>query len=661
MPRLRGCTALLASAVVLTAIAAGPAQAVKVTTFPLSGPTFITTMAFGSDGRIWTIGVEGQNVVRATDVSSGVVSEYPLGGFPRLAGAGALASAPGGELWLTSFDEPSGLGRLTTSGGVTDLSSQIAVDSGPNSIAAGADGTIWFSTANPPGIARRLQDGATTYATTGVSDAMGILDLITDADGNAWYGDRNGTVGRVDVATLDVAEFSGGIAPGSDLFDLELAADGSIWFSNSAQQTLGRVLADGSITQFPVGRGPKHIAVSPDGTVYFSDSDGLGRRTAGGEVSYLPLCGGFDNESLDELDLGPTGDLYGLADAGLQAYLLRFSDLGRWDTMECASFVPVPPDPPSPSEPTPPPNPAGPSLGSQPCLGLASAAGTASSISHPVRLGRGALVRLKGPRRGLVVQTEAKGYAFQFKMKGKAAKRVRSAAFALDGKPHLTVRPSKSFTIPFKRRELQALPLGRHDMTVALKLRRAVKVKGKKGKRRALKIVSSFVVRRCAPPSMAVVQGRKRLTRPTGIAMRAAGGGPALASAAFRVGSALKFTRKAKQWKRKVIGSLTLRSGSRTAFKAKLRAPRKVRKTLAFTMANGTVVRWRGRSITVSGLPANISGVWLRLNGTAKVRPFINPRRKASTTHSVRLTDRGNVTVKVNRSTRISAKPGSAK
>src|SRR6266508_1669125 len=89
---------------------------------------------------------------------SGVITEFPL----PTAGGGmvAIAAGPDGSLWFTEYDAQQ-IGRITTGGVITELQIMRRA-ANPAGIAAGPDGSLWFTEHDGDRIGRITTDGVIT-------------------------------------------------------------------------------------------------------------------------------------------------------------------------------------------------------------------------------------------------------------------------------------------------------------------------------------------------------------------------------------------------------------------------------------------------------------------------------------------------------------------
>jgi streptogramin lyase len=108
-------------------------------------------------------------VASTASASTPVVTNYTGTG---ISGPDEIAAGPDGALWFTNFANNS-IGRITTGGAVT-----IYTGTGisyPTGIAAGPDGALWFTNHTNNSIGRITTGGAVTnYTGTGINGPEGI-------------------------------------------------------------------------------------------------------------------------------------------------------------------------------------------------------------------------------------------------------------------------------------------------------------------------------------------------------------------------------------------------------------------------------------------------------------------------------------------------------
>ena len=132
-----------------------------------------------------------------------LITQFPLSAAQ--AGPDGIAVGPDGALWFPAFDA-NAIGRITTSGAVSSFTLPTA-DAGPDFIAAGPDGALWF----------------------------------TELDTNR--------VGRITTAGT-ITEY---VLPHDDSQPVAITAgpDGALWFTEQRTQSIGRITTAGAITEYP--------------------------------------------------------------------------------------------------------------------------------------------------------------------------------------------------------------------------------------------------------------------------------------------------------------------------------------------------------------------------------------------------------------------------
>lgn len=222
---------------------------------------------------------------------AGVVTEFPPIPVPagQNANVSSIVSGPGGDLWFgytvsaSKGQSQDFIGRVTTAGAVKlfPISSARSNGYGLNSLAAGADGNLWFTESvgdgtvfgrmSPSGVVTDFPVGQVFNedVANGPNDSL-ILTGQTAKGRNEVF--RVSTAGALTPYKIPAAI--------SNAYGTYLgAADGSLWFSNeSGPNKLGRITASGVATsynlsgfvrsQFPLDS----VAVGDDGDLYVLDN-----------------------------------------------------------------------------------------------------------------------------------------------------------------------------------------------------------------------------------------------------------------------------------------------------------------------------------------------------------------------------------------------------
>jgi virginiamycin B lyase len=202
-----------------------------------------------------------------------------------------LALAPtGNSVWFTEPGTGT-LGHVTDKGRYTrQYLGQGNV--GPDSLAVGRDGAVWFTEAKAGRIGRLSGGRVTTYRLAPGSEPRGIA---AGADGAVWFTEAGADrIGRI-AATGRVRTFPIP-TPRADPVRIAAGPDGAMWFTEAGASQVGRVTASGRISEFPVpGGGTAYgIAAGPDGRMWFTlpGQDAVAAVTLTGVMSRYQLAAG---------------------------------------------------------------------------------------------------------------------------------------------------------------------------------------------------------------------------------------------------------------------------------------------------------------------------------------------------------------------------------
>jgi virginiamycin B lyase len=186
------------------------------------------------------------------------------------------------------------------------------VDAGPNGIAVGPDGALWFTDWRGNQIGRMSTAG--TYSLYPLPNpGSSPLLITTGPDGALWFteyaGDR---IGRITTAGA-ITEYPLP-TPNSQPQGIATGPDGALWFAETAATQIGRITTAGAITEFPLRHasgGPFAIATGSDGALWFTESgaNDIGRITTHGEFAEYPVP--YEGtSSLEGITAGPDGALW---------------------------------------------------------------------------------------------------------------------------------------------------------------------------------------------------------------------------------------------------------------------------------------------------------------------------------------------------------------
>jgi streptogramin lyase len=254
----------------------------------------------------------------------GQITEFSTGSSTT-SGPQYIAPGTDGNLWFT---EPYGqkIGRITPSGQITEFSAGLSPTSLPGWIAPGADGNMWFTDVSVVGasetsaVGRITPSGQITEYAAGLNANSAPVGIAPGPDGNVWFADEAGAVGWISPSG-QISEFSAGLNPGSEPAGIAVGTDGNLWFTDlGATPAIGRITPSGQITEYSAGLKPGSqlagIAAGPDGNLWFADAgselggtSAIGRITPSGQIT--EYSAGLSPDSVPVVIApGPDGDMW---------------------------------------------------------------------------------------------------------------------------------------------------------------------------------------------------------------------------------------------------------------------------------------------------------------------------------------------------------------
>ena len=125
---------------------------------------------------------------------------------PNVNGPQLIAAGPDGNLWFTNPGN-NRIGRITPAGAITTFVDPEGEVENPYAIAPGPDGDMWFTSTTDDRIAEidTVSGQITTYDLPLGSGSTGIT---AGPDGDVWFTTLNGFVGEIDPTTGVVAEYA---------------------------------------------------------------------------------------------------------------------------------------------------------------------------------------------------------------------------------------------------------------------------------------------------------------------------------------------------------------------------------------------------------------------------------------------------------------------
>jgi virginiamycin B lyase len=221
-------------------------------------------------------------------------------------GPQGIAAGPDGALWFTNSTNNS-VGRITTAGVVTTYTGKGISD--PTSIVAGPDGALWFTNyanSQQGSIGRITTAGKVTNYTE--PRFSGPETIAVGPDGDLWFTNLdNNSIGRITTAGK-VTNYTGSGIDGP--FAIAAGRDGALWFTNNSNFSIGRITTAGVVSNYTATSiyAPYYIAAGPDGSLWFTNNNNsIGRITTAGVVSNYTGAGiAYPNG----ITAGPDGALW---------------------------------------------------------------------------------------------------------------------------------------------------------------------------------------------------------------------------------------------------------------------------------------------------------------------------------------------------------------
>jgi virginiamycin B lyase len=200
---------------------------------PLSLPTAITA---GPDGALWFIESGNTNIGRIT--TSGVITEFPLPASEKNTGVYAVTAGPDGNLWFTVDYGANKIIRMTTSGVFTIYTVATFVNAGSIAITPGPDGALWFAD-QAFKIGRITTSGTITEYPLPTNDSP--IGIAAGPDGALWFTDNLGQIGRITTSgTLTSQVATPTNTAGGYLGNIAAGPDGAMWFTELGGK-IGRI------------------------------------------------------------------------------------------------------------------------------------------------------------------------------------------------------------------------------------------------------------------------------------------------------------------------------------------------------------------------------------------------------------------------------------
>src|ERR671914_666207 len=201
----------------------------------------------------------GLAAMLAIPAAAVAIDEFPVGPNP-----GGITAGPDGALWFVEEGTPTSIARITTAGVVTNRFSVPTTGTtlpptDPNYVNAldqitlGPDGNLWFTEPGGNSIGRITTSGAITNHFPVPTPGAEPTGITVGPGGGLWF--TESAVGQIaQISTSGtVTEYPGaGAAPSA----IAGGADGALWFTQSLGNAIGRITTSGAIwfTEFAANK-----------------------------------------------------------------------------------------------------------------------------------------------------------------------------------------------------------------------------------------------------------------------------------------------------------------------------------------------------------------------------------------------------------------------
>ncbi len=299
------CTGLVAMVVAAFGITTATAGATPLTEFDLPAGTSASSLIEASDGALWfaeTTGTGAPEIGRIT--TAGVITQITTGFLPG-AVIHDITTGANGTIWFSDNGATKALGEVTPSGQVTEIPAGMGgLDAGavPYDLATAPNGTVWFEDYDntTPGVGAVSPSGQISEYPDKTGMPFVPRDLTVDANGNAWWTRQGGPgIGEVALGAPNgtpVTVFPTAVAMANGI---TAGDDGNLWYTGNGYSVIGRMTHAGVHSEFDetnglnMGAAPDAITAGPGGNVWFDDQNSLGfavgKITSAGQITEYPL------------------------------------------------------------------------------------------------------------------------------------------------------------------------------------------------------------------------------------------------------------------------------------------------------------------------------------------------------------------------------------
>src|SRR5262249_53535094 len=153
-------------------------------------------------------------------------------------GPNGITAGPDGALWFTEQDLGK-IGRITTSGVITEFNVPGGSSSVPEDITLGPDGKLWFTEAGLDRIGRITTAGDIKRFPAPNGGAP--EQIAAGSDANLWYVEEAGGNQLFRMSTSGVSQTTYTVPTAVALADLNPGPSGNMWFTDQGTNQVGEI------------------------------------------------------------------------------------------------------------------------------------------------------------------------------------------------------------------------------------------------------------------------------------------------------------------------------------------------------------------------------------------------------------------------------------
>jgi len=211
----------------------------------------------------------------------------------------SIAAGADGNMWFTTAetDAPE-IGVVTPDGVVSYITEGFSKGSVPGVLVEGPDGKIWFTDTGAGGLGTVATDGTVIeYNVLQGTAKVAPTSLAVGADDNLWFTETSGAeIIKMSPSGGGIVTYSSGIPSSASIQAITKGPDGNMWFTEAGLDRIASISPEGSILEYGSGISPSaglsSITAGPDGNLWFVENTTgkIGRITPQGVVTEFPTA-----------------------------------------------------------------------------------------------------------------------------------------------------------------------------------------------------------------------------------------------------------------------------------------------------------------------------------------------------------------------------------